>query len=147
MSKLMSAILAIVLVLALAGVVNADDYQQQMTSIYQMLGRKEFDVAQAALAKILKTKPNDSLALNNLAYIMVAEKKCPGALELLKRAGNKAKGVKIHNEVTKIVAACPHIGLFTACQPKKDEANVADLEDVIKSNIATIQDMMKPLPK
>lgn len=147
MPKLLLTLVLAALLITPSSLLAAADYQQQMRDIYQMLNDKHYEQARTALAKVLESKPEDSLALNNLAYAWVGEKNCAKALEVLKRAQKKAKGVKVHNMVTKLVAACPHLGLFTACEPVKDEAQAADLEEIIKQNIATIQDMMKPMPK
>lgn len=147
MPKLLLTSALLALLITPFNLAAAADYQKEMSDIFQMLNDKKHQEARAALGKILETNPEDPLALNNLAYSWAAEKDCAKALGLLKQAQQKAKGVKVHNIVTNMVTECRRLGLFIACQPVKEQAQAVDLEEVIKRNIASAQDMMKPLPK
>lgn len=123
---------------------DADELINKLRSSYDLLNQKSYDSAQSILEEVLLKDPAHPLALNNLAYTMVAKKDCAKAQVYLDQALQRAKGYKVMTEGLVLVGLCnERIGLITACQPVGPESESMELESTVKKNIKMVQDMMK----
>ena len=94
--------------------------------------------AQKFYEQILAEDPGNPLALNNLAAIMVNQKKYPAALSYLERALPRAKGHKI-----RVNRVCDVQGICLAFRPLEEEYGNQELEPLIKLNMDMVKDKLK----
>jgi tetratricopeptide (TPR) repeat protein len=101
---------------------------------YDLLEQGKFDQAQKVYETLLQKDPQNPLVLNNLAAIRVKQGKFDQALDYLKRALPRAKGVRVAlNRVCNIEGVC------AACRLSRDQFGSEDLEAVIKSNLVMVE--------
>jgi tetratricopeptide (TPR) repeat protein len=99
--------------------------------------------AQKTLEKVLQKDPGNPLALNNLAAIMVKQKKCDKADTYLNQALPRAKGYMV--QVNRV---CTVGGICMAFKPVAGGTGNQELEPLIKMNIDMVKQYMaaEPMP-
>ena len=119
------------------------DVGKALLQSYDYIEKHQYKKAQAVLDKILKQDPGNPLALNNLASVMVAEKKFDKADTYLTEALPKAKGYMV--QVNRV---CSVGGICMAFKPVAGGTGNQDLEPLIKVNIEMVKGYMTagPLP-
>ena len=119
------------------------DVGKALLQSYDHIEKHQYKKAQAILDKILKQDPGNPLALNNLASVMVAQKKFDKADTYLNEALPKAKGYMV--QVNRV---CSVGGICMAFKPVAGGAGNQDLEPLIKVNIEMVKGYMTagPLP-
>lgn len=136
-SRLMIISLVLGLLLAWGGTVPARGdaiLLQQLVESYDLLEAGKLDQAKAIYQEILKQEPGNPLALNNLAYITVKEKKFPEALKYLEQALPGAKGYKV-----RINRVCAADGICLAFRPAQEVYGEQDLEPLVQLNIEMVK--------
>ena len=129
--------LLISLLLTWTGVPLAQDdarINQMLVESYDLLEAGQLDQAKAIFQEILQQNPGNPLALNNLAAVMVKEKKYPEALKLLEQALPPARGYRV-----RVNRVCEAEGICMAFRPTMQVYADTPLEPLIKLNI----DMVK----
>jgi tetratricopeptide (TPR) repeat protein len=130
----------LVLVLALPGWLCAqkqDDLTQKLVQSYDLLEAGRLDQAKQFYQGILQEYPDNPLALNNLAAILVKEKDYQGAMNFLEKALPRAKGYKVM--VNKV---CEVEGICLAFRPLAAEYGNQELEPLIKLNMEMLKSTM-----
>ena len=119
------------------------DVGKALLQSYDHIEKHQYKKAQVVLDKILKQDPGNPLALNNLASVMVAQKKFDKADTYLNEALPKAKGYMV--QVNRV---CSVGGICMAFKPVAGGAGNQDLEPLIKVNIEMVKGYMTagPLP-
>jgi tetratricopeptide (TPR) repeat protein len=119
------------------------DVGKALLQSYDYIAKHQYKKAQALLDKVLKQDPGNPLALNNLASVMVAQKKFDKADTYLNEALPKAKGYMI--QVNRV---CSVGGICMAFKPVAGGTGNQDLEPLIKVNIEMVKGYMTagPLP-
>lgn len=115
------------------------DTAKALIDSYNLIEAKKFAQAKKLLEKIIAKDPGNPLALNNLAAVMVAEKKFDKAETLLNQAltNTKAKGYQMQvNRVCSVGNIC------MAFKPIGGGTGNIDLEAQIKMNIEMVKGMM-----
>ena len=107
---------------------------RMLVDSYDFLEAGQLDQAKAIFRDILQRDPGNPLALNNLAAVMVKEKKYPEALHYLEQALPQARGYKV-----RVNRVCAVDGLCLAFRPLQEVYGDQDLEPLVKLNI----DMVK----
>jgi Flp pilus assembly protein TadD len=107
---------------------------QRLVESYDLLEAGQLDRAKAVYQEILKQSPGNPLALNNLAYIMVKEKKFPEALKYLEQALPRAKGYKV-----RINRVCEADGICLAFRPAQEVYGEQDLAPLVQLNIEMVK--------
>jgi len=145
-------VIAIVVALALCGAGAAFaqkakkaekefDVGKALLDSYDLIEKQQYKKADALMDKILKKDPDNPLALNNKASIMVSEKKFDKADTYLNQALGKAKGYMVQvNRVCKVGNIC------SAYAPVKGGTGNQDLEPLIKMNIEMVKGYMTAGP-
>src|SRR5208337_1080017 len=135
--------LALVLALCGAGMALAADESKALSDSYMLISQGKYAQAQKLLDGVLAKDPGNPLALNNLAAVMVGEKKFDKADTYLNQALPKAKGYMVQvNRVCSVGNIC------LAFKPMASGTGNQDLEPLIKMNIEMVKGYMTagPLP-
>jgi len=130
----------LILVLALPGWLYAqkqDDLTQKLVQSYDLLEAGRLDEAKQLYQGILQEYPDNPLALNNLAAILVKEKDYQGAMNYLEKALPRAKGYKVL--VNKV---CEVEGICLAFRPLAAEYGNQELEPLIQLNVQMLKSTM-----
>jgi tetratricopeptide (TPR) repeat protein len=107
---------------------------QMLVESYDLLEAGRLDQAKAIFRDILQREPGNPLALNNLAAVMVKEKKYQEALHYLEQALSRAKGYKVRvNRVCAVDALC------LAFRPLQEVYGDQDLEPLVQLNIDLVK--------
>jgi len=107
---------------------------QMLVESYDLLEAGKLDQAAAIFRQILQQDPGNPLALNNLAAVMVKEKKFQEALKYLEQALPRARDDKV-----RVNRVCAVDGLCLAFRPLQEVYGDQDLEPLVHLNI----DMVK----
>jgi tetratricopeptide (TPR) repeat protein len=142
MNRLLLKTTALLLALMLApGAVLAQTNSaeaRKMVQGYDLLEAGKMTQAQKFYEQILAEDPGNPLALNNLAAVMVNQKKYPAALSYLEQALPRAKGYKI-----RVNRVCDVQGICLAFRPLEAEYGNQELEPLIKLNMDMVKDKLK----
>jgi tetratricopeptide (TPR) repeat protein len=114
---------------------------RKMVQGYDLLEAGKMSQAQQFYQEILAQDPGNPLALNNLAAIMVNQKKYAAALGYLEQALPRARGYKI-----RVNRVCDVKGICLAFRPLEAEYGNQELEPLIKLNMDMVKDMLKSAP-
>ncbi|HZE20800.1 MAG TPA: tetratricopeptide repeat protein [Desulfobaccales bacterium] len=109
---------------------------------FDLLEQGKFDQAEKVYEGVLRQDPGQPLALNNMAAILVKQRKYDQALACLQRALPRAKGFQVAiNRVCNVegVCAAAHLGV--------GQFGSEDLETVVKSNILMVEMARSTPPK
>ncbi len=117
------------------------DVTKALIDSYNLIEAKKYAQAQKLLDKVLEQDPGNPLALNNLASVMVAEKKFDKADTYLNQALGKAKGYMV--QVNRV---CTVGNICMAFKPVPGATGNMDLEAQIKMNIEMVKGMMTASP-
>ena len=119
------------------------DVSKALLDSWEMINKHQYKKAADLLNKVLAKDPGNPLALNNLAAVMVAEKKFDKADTYLNQALPRSKGYMV--QVNRV---CTVGNICSAFKPVAGSAGNQDLEPLIKVNIEMVKDYMKagPLP-
>jgi tetratricopeptide (TPR) repeat protein len=115
---------------------------RKMVQGYDLLEAGKMSQAQKFYEQILAEDPGNPLALNNLAAVMVNQKKYPAALSYLEQALPRAKGYKI-----RVNRVCDVQGICLAFRPLEEEYGNQELEPLIKLNMDMVKDRLKAAPQ
>jgi Tfp pilus assembly protein PilF len=129
--------MVLVLVLALPGLLWAqkpDDLTPKLIKSYDLLEAGQLDQAKQLYRKILQEHPDNPLALNNLAAILVKQKDYQGAMSYLEKALPRAKGYKVM--VNKV---CEVEGICLAFRPLAAAYGNQELEPLIRLNMEMLK--------
>lgn len=107
---------------------------RMLVDSYDFLEAGQLDEAKAIFRDILQRDPGNPLALNNLAAIMVKEKKFQEALHYLQQALPRARGYK-----ARVNRVCAVDGLCLAFRPLQEVYGDQDLEPLVKLNIDMVR--------
>ena len=107
---------------------------RMLVDSYDLLEAGQPDQAKAIFQDILQRDPGNPLALNNLAAVLVKEKKYREALKNLERALPRAKGYKI-----KVNRVCAVDGLCLAFRPLQEVYGDQDLAPLVQLNINMVK--------
>lgn len=132
--------LILILALCLPGLLRArsqDDLTQKLVQSYDLLEAGQLEQAKQLYQGILQEHPDNPLALNNLAAILVREKDYSGAMSYLEKALPRAKGYKVM--VNKV---CEVEGICLAFRPLAVEYGNQELEPLIKLNMEMLKSKM-----
>jgi predicted Zn-dependent protease len=110
---------------------------------YEMIQHHKYARAEKVLNGVLAKDPGNPLALNNLASVMVGEKKFDKADYYLNQALSRAKGY-----VVQVNRVCTVGNICMAFKPVAGGTGNQDLEPLIKMNIEMVKGYMTagPLP-
>jgi len=119
------------------------DVTKALSDSFELLNKQKFAQAEKLLNAVLAQDPGNPLALNNLAAVMVGEKKFDKADTYLNQALPKAKGYMV--QVNRV---CTVGNICMAFKPVAGGAGNQDLEPLIKMNIEMVKGYMTagPLP-
>ncbi len=119
------------------------DVGKMLIMSFDMIEKGKMADAQKTLEKVLKQDPGNPLALNNLASIMVKQKKFDKADTYLNQALPRAKGYMV--QVNRV---CTVGGICMAFKPVAGGTGNQELEPLIKMNIDMVKHYMAtgPLP-
>ena len=129
--------LLIGLILAWSGAVLSQgdpETTRMLIDSYDFLEAGQMDEAKAIFQDILQRDPGNPLALNNLAAVMVKEKKYQEALHYLEQALPRARGYKV-----RVNRVCAVDGLCLAFRPLQEVYGDQDLEPLVKLNIDLVK--------
>lgn len=114
-----------------------------LSDSFELLNKQKYAQAEKLLNQVLAQDPGNPLALNNLAAVMVGEKKFDKADTYLNQALPKAKGYMV--QVNRV---CTVGNICMAFKPVAGGAGNQDLEPLIKMNIEMVKGYMTagPLP-
>jgi len=101
---------------------------------YDLLEAGKLDQAKTIFQEILKMAPGNALALNNLAAVMVKEKKYPEALKFLEQALPQAQGQRV-----KVNRVCEAEGICLAFRPAQQVYGDTPLQPLIRMNIEMVK--------
>jgi Flp pilus assembly protein TadD len=107
---------------------------QMLVESYDLLEVGKLDQAKAVFRQILQQDPGNPLALNNLAAVMVKEKKYHEALHYLEQALPRARGYQV-----RVNRVCAVDGLCLAFRPLQEVYGDEDLEPLVQLNIAMVK--------
>jgi hypothetical protein len=119
------------------------DVTKALMDSYDLMEKGKFGPAKVLLEKVLAKDPGNPLALNNMAAVMVKEKKFDKADTYLNESLPKAKGYMVQvNRVCSVGNIC------LAFKPVSAGTGNQDLEPLIKMNIEMVKGMMTagPIP-
>jgi Tfp pilus assembly protein PilF len=114
---------------------------RKMVQGYDLLEAGKMSQAQQFYEEILARDPGNPMALNNLAAIMVSQKKYPAALGYLEQALPRARGYKI-----RVNRVCDVKGICLAFRPLEEEYGNQELEPLIKLNMDLVKDKLRAAP-
>jgi tetratricopeptide (TPR) repeat protein len=121
----------------LAGAQVKPDITAKLVRSYDLLEAGKIDQAKKIYQEILAKHPDNPLALNNMAAILVKGKKYQEALSYLEKALSKAKGYRV-----KVNKVCEVNGICLAFRPLAAEYGDQELEPLVKLNIAMLKSTM-----
>jgi tetratricopeptide (TPR) repeat protein len=128
----------LVLVLSMPGwAQKQDDLTQKLVQSYDLMEAGKLTQAKQLYQGIIQEHPDNPLALNNLAAILVREKDYQGAMNYLEKALPLAKGYRVM--VNKV---CEVEGICLAFRPLAVEYGNQELEPLIKLNIEMLKSKM-----
>lgn len=117
------------------------DLEPMISRAYCLFLNNQLRAAQAELEKVLQKDPGNPVALNNLAAIMVKEKKFDKADTYLEQALPRARGYMVQvNRVCAVNEIC------IALEPLKMGGGNQALEPLIKMNLEMVKGMMAATP-
>ena len=108
---------------------------------YNLLEKGKYDAAEKMLDQILAEDPNDPLALNNLAAIMVKKQKLDRADTYLNQALPRARGYMV--QVNRV---CQIGGICLAFKPVIGSIGNQELAPLIMLNIDLVKQYMSEKP-
>ncbi len=108
---------------------------------WEMINKQQYKKAETLLSAVLQKDPGNPLALNNLAAVMVAEKKFDKADTYLNQALPKAKGYMV--QVNRV---CTVGNICSAFKPVAGGTGNQDLEPLVKMNIEMVKSYMEAGP-
>ena len=114
------------------------DVGKALSDSFELLSKQKYAQAEKILNQVLAQDPGNPLALNNLAAVMVNQKKYPAALSYLEQALPRAKGYKI-----RVNRVCDVQGICLAFRPLEEEYGNQELEPLIKLNMDMVKDKLK----
>ena len=119
------------------------DVTKALSDSFELLNKQKYVQAEKILNAVLAQDPGNPLALNNLASVMVGEKKFDKADTYLNQALPKAKGYMV--QVNRV---CTVGNICMAFKPVAGGTGNQDLEPLIKMNIEMVKGYMTagPLP-
>jgi Flp pilus assembly protein TadD len=117
------------------------DVGKALLDSWELINKAKYPAAEKLLGKILEKDPGNPLALNNLAAVMVAEKKFDKADTYLNQALPKAKGYMV--QVNRV---CTVGNICSAFKPVAGSTGNQDLEPLIKMNIEMVKGYMEAGP-
>lgn len=117
------------------------DVGKALLDSWELINKQQYKKAEALLGKILEKDPGNPLALNNLAAVMVAEKKFDKADTYLNQALPKSKGYMV--QVNRV---CTVGNICSAFKPVAGSTGNQDLEPLIKVNIDMVKGYMEAGP-
>jgi tetratricopeptide (TPR) repeat protein len=133
--RIMGLVLGVLLAWSSSALPQGDpETTRMLLDSYDFLEAGQLAEAKAIFRDILQRDPGNPLALNNLAAVMVKEKKYQEALKYLEQALTRARGYKV-----KVNRMCAVDGLCLAFRPLQEVYGNQDLEPLVKLNI----DMVK----
>jgi tetratricopeptide (TPR) repeat protein len=136
-SWLKIAPLLVGLLLAWTGAAPAQgdpEITRMLVDSYDLLEAGQAEQAKAIFRDILQRDPGNPLALNNLAAILVQEKKHREALKYLEQALPRAKGYKV-----RVNRVCAVDSLCLAFRPLQDVYGDQDLAPLVQLNIEMVK--------
>ncbi len=107
---------------------------QDLVESYDLLEAGKLEQAKGKFLEILRQDPGNPLALNNLGYIAVKEKKYEEALEDLEQALPKARGYKV-----RINRVCDVDGICLAFRPLQEVYGEQDLAPLVQLNLEMVR--------
>ena len=112
---------------------------QRLVESYDLLEAGNLDQAKARFQEILRLDPGNPLALNNLGYIAVKEKRYEEALKDLEQALPRARGYKVRiNRVCDVEGICLAFRPLQAVYGEQDLAPLVQLNlEMVKARLAT----------
>jgi predicted Zn-dependent protease len=117
------------------------DVGKALLDSWEMINKGQYKKAEALLGKVLEQQPGNPLALNNLAAVMVAEKKFDKADTYLNQALPGSKGYMV--QVNRV---CTVGNICSAFKPVAGSTGNQDLEPLIKVNIEMVKGYMTAAP-
>ncbi len=132
--------ISLVLVLSVPGwgwAQKQDDLTRKLVQSYDLLEAGKLAQAKQLYQGILEEYPDNPLALNNLAAILVKEKDYQGAMSYLEKALPRAKGYRVM--VNKV---CEVEGICLAFRPLAAAYGNQELEPLIKLNLEMLKGKM-----
>ncbi len=132
--------ISLVLVLSIPGwgwAQKQDDLTRKLVQSYDLLEAGKLAQAKQLYQGILEEYPDNPLALNNLAAILVKEKDYQGAMSYLEKALPRAKGYRVM--VNKV---CEVEGICLAFRPLAAAYGNQELEPLIKLNLEMLKGKM-----
>ena len=107
---------------------------QRLVESYDLLEADNLDQAKARFQEILRLDPGNPLALNNLGYIAVKEKRYDEALKDLEQALPRARGYKV-----RINRVCDVEGICLAFRPLQEVYGEQDLAPLVQLNLEMVK--------
>ena len=107
---------------------------QRLVESYDLLEAGNLDQAKARFQEILRLDPGNPLALNNLGYIAVKEKRYEEALKDLEQALPRARGYKV-----RINRVCDVEGICLAFRPLQEVYGEQDLAPLVQLNLEMVK--------
>lgn len=117
------------------------DVGAMLLKSFDLLEKGKVPQAQKMLDQVLQKDPGNPLALNNMAAVMVKQKKFDKADTYLNQAMPKAKGYMVQ-----INRVCTVGGICSAFKPVEKGTGNQDLEPLIKMNIDMVKQYMSSEP-
>jgi tetratricopeptide (TPR) repeat protein len=117
------------------------DVGAMLLKSFDLLEKGKVPQAQKMLDQVLQKDPGNPLALNNMAAIMVKQKKFDKADTYLNQALPKAKGYMVQ-----INRVCTVGGICSAFKPVEKGTGNQDLEPLVKMNIDMVKQYMSSEP-
>ena len=117
------------------------DVTAMLLKSFDLLEKGKVPQAQKMLDQVLQKDPGNPLALNNMAAIMVKQKKFDKADTYLNQALPKAKGYMVQ-----INRVCTVGGICSAFKPVEKGVGNQELEPLIKMNIDMVKQYMSSEP-
>ncbi|MBM4285241.1 MAG: tetratricopeptide repeat protein [Deltaproteobacteria bacterium] len=119
------------------------DVGQMLMASFDLMEKGKFDKALKMLEQVLQKDPGNPLGLNNMAAIMVKQKKLDKADTLLNQALPRAKGYMV--QVNRV---CQIGGICLAFKPVTAGTGNQELAPLIMMNIDMVKQHMsaEPLP-
>jgi tetratricopeptide (TPR) repeat protein len=117
------------------------DVGAMLMASFELMEKGKFPEAQKLLDKVLAKDPGNPLALNNMAAIMVKQKKFDKADTYLNQALARAKGYMVQ-----INRVCQVGGICVAFKPAAGGTGNQELEPLVKMNIDMVKQYMSAEP-
>ncbi len=117
------------------------DVGKMLMTSFELMEKNQFPKAQKMLEQVLEKDPGNPLALNNLAAVMVKQKKFDKADTYLNQALPRAKGYMV--QVNRV---CQVGGICVAFKPAAGGTGNQELEPLVKMNIDMVKQYMSTEP-